>query len=109
LPSGSIFFSGGVILLFKKVEKNKNNPFQSFNDLIIENDHFITLSFLQAAYILTLKVDCRRRKMAPALSDILRITASLLVLMLLMFCMGAINLEAQDVSLAPDEGTYIYF
>ncbi|KAI9376943.1 hypothetical protein POPTR_019G007900v4 [Populus trichocarpa] len=41
--------------------------------------------------------------MAPALSDILRITSSLLVLMLLMFCMGAINLEAQDVSPAPDE------
>ena len=46
--------------------------------------------------------------MAPALSDILRITSSLLVLMLLMFCMGAINLEAQDVSPAPDEGTYTY-
>eukprot|EP00258_Populus_trichocarpa_P031183 XP_024447202.1 probable LRR receptor-like serine/threonine-protein kinase At1g07650 isoform X2 [Populus trichocarpa] len=41
--------------------------------------------------------------MAPALSDILRITSSLLVLMLLMFCMGAINLEAQVGSLAPDE------
>ncbi|KAG6737307.1 hypothetical protein POTOM_058821 [Populus tomentosa] len=41
--------------------------------------------------------------MAPALSDILRIMSSLLVLMLLMFCMGAINLEAQDLSLAPDE------
>nr|TKS05938.1 putative leucine-rich repeat receptor-like serine/threonine-protein kinase [Populus alba] len=41
--------------------------------------------------------------MAPALSDILRITSSLLVLLLLMFCMGAIILEAQDLSLAPDE------
>ncbi|KAH8481094.1 hypothetical protein H0E87_031137, partial [Populus deltoides] len=41
--------------------------------------------------------------MAPALSDILRITSSLLVLMLLMFCMGAINLEAQVGNLAPDE------
>jgi len=46
--------------------------------------------------------------MAPALSNILRITSSLLMLMLLMFCMGAINLEAQDGSLASDEGTYIY-
>ena len=46
--------------------------------------------------------------MAPALSDILRLTSSLLVLLLLMFSMGAINLEAQDLSLAPDEGTYIY-
>ncbi|KAG6738283.1 hypothetical protein POTOM_057892 [Populus tomentosa] len=46
--------------------------------------------------------------MAPALSDILRLTSSLLVLLLLMFCMGAIILEAQDLSLAPDEGTYIY-
>jgi len=26
-----------------------------------------------------------------------------------MFCMEAINLEAQVGSLAPDEGTYIYF
>nr|TKS05946.1 hypothetical protein D5086_0000128080 [Populus alba] len=41
--------------------------------------------------------------MAPALSDILRLTSSFLLLMLLMFCMGAINLEAQDVSPAPDE------
>eukprot|EP00258_Populus_trichocarpa_P030718 XP_024446737.1 probable leucine-rich repeat receptor-like serine/threonine-protein kinase At3g14840 [Populus trichocarpa] len=41
--------------------------------------------------------------MAAALSDILRVTSSLLMLMLLMFCMGAINLEAQDGSLAPDE------
>nr|TKS02604.1 putative leucine-rich repeat receptor-like serine/threonine-protein kinase [Populus alba] len=41
--------------------------------------------------------------MAPALSDILRLTSSLLVLLLLMFCMGAIILEAQDLSLAPDE------
>ncbi|KAI5554392.1 hypothetical protein BDE02_19G009500 [Populus trichocarpa] len=45
--------------------------------------------------------------MAPALSDILRITSSLLVLMLLMFCMGAINLEAQVGSLAPDEGVFL--
>ncbi|KAG6737303.1 hypothetical protein POTOM_058817 [Populus tomentosa] len=41
--------------------------------------------------------------MAPALSDILRLTSSLLVLLLLMFCMGAINLEAQVRRLAPDE------
>ncbi|XP_073263169.1 probable leucine-rich repeat receptor-like serine/threonine-protein kinase At3g14840 isoform X2 [Populus alba] len=41
--------------------------------------------------------------MATALSDILRITSSLLVLLLLMFCMGAINLEAQVGRLAPDE------
>jgi len=47
--------------------------------------------------------------MATALSDILRVTSSLLMLMLLMFCMEAINLEAQVGSLAPDEGTYIYF
>ena len=46
--------------------------------------------------------------MATALSDILRVTSSVLMLMLLMFCMGAINLEAQVGSLAPDEGTYIY-
>ena len=53
-------------------------------------------------------MDCRLRKMAPALSDILRLTSSFLVLLLLMFCMGAINLEAQDASPAPDEGTNIY-
>ncbi|KAI9376960.1 hypothetical protein POPTR_019G009601v4 [Populus trichocarpa] len=41
--------------------------------------------------------------MATALSDILRVTSSLLMLMLVMFCMGAINLEAQVGSLAPDE------
>ncbi|XP_061944348.1 probable LRR receptor-like serine/threonine-protein kinase At1g07650 isoform X3 [Populus nigra] len=41
--------------------------------------------------------------MATALSDILRVTSSLLMLMLLMFCMAAINLEAQVGSLAPDE------
>ncbi|KAF9660926.1 hypothetical protein SADUNF_Sadunf19G0014500 [Salix dunnii] len=41
------------------------------------------------------------KKMAPALSDILRITSTLLMLMLLTFCMGAINLEG----LANDEGS----
>nr|TKS10183.1 putative leucine-rich repeat receptor-like serine/threonine-protein kinase [Populus alba] len=41
--------------------------------------------------------------MAAALSDILRLTSSSLMLMLLMLCMGAINLEAQEVSPAPDE------
>nr|TKS10191.1 hypothetical protein D5086_0000085500 [Populus alba] len=41
--------------------------------------------------------------MATALSDILSVRSSLLMLMLLMFCMGAINLEAQVGSLAPDE------
>jgi len=64
---------------------------------------------LSPGSLLTLKVDCRLRKMATALSDILRVTSSLLMLMLLMFCMEAINLEAQVGSLAPDEGTYIYF
>ncbi|KAJ6422813.1 hypothetical protein OIU84_027731 [Salix udensis] len=41
--------------------------------------------------------------MAPALSDILRITSSLLILMLLTFCMGATNLEAKVLRLANDE------
>ncbi|KAG5223957.1 leucine-rich repeat receptor serine/threonine-protein [Salix suchowensis] len=41
--------------------------------------------------------------MAPALSDILRITSPLLVLVLLTFCMGATNLEAQVGGLANDE------
>uniref|UniRef100_A0A6N2KNV1 non-specific serine/threonine protein kinase n=2 Tax=Salix viminalis TaxID=40686 RepID=A0A6N2KNV1_SALVM len=41
--------------------------------------------------------------MAPALSDILRITSTLLMLMLLTFCMGATNLEAQVGGLANDE------
>uniref|UniRef100_A0A6N2KNW7 Leucine-rich repeat-containing N-terminal plant-type domain-containing protein n=1 Tax=Salix viminalis TaxID=40686 RepID=A0A6N2KNW7_SALVM len=41
--------------------------------------------------------------MAPALSDILRITSPLLILMLLTFCMGATNLEAQVGGLANDE------
>ncbi|KAJ6761502.1 hypothetical protein OIU74_024201, partial [Salix koriyanagi] len=41
--------------------------------------------------------------MAPALSDILRITSPLLVLVLLTFCMGATNLEAQAGGLANDE------
>ncbi|KAF9660929.1 hypothetical protein SADUNF_Sadunf19G0014800 [Salix dunnii] len=41
--------------------------------------------------------------MAPALSDILRITSPLLILMLLTFCMGATNLEAQAGGLANDE------
>ncbi|KAJ6744418.1 hypothetical protein OIU79_030694 [Salix purpurea] len=41
--------------------------------------------------------------MAPALSDILRITSTLLMLMLLTFCMGATNSEAQVGGLANDE------
>ncbi|KAJ6761501.1 hypothetical protein OIU74_024200 [Salix koriyanagi] len=41
--------------------------------------------------------------MAPALSDILRITSTLLILMLLTFCMGATNSEAQVGGLANDE------
>ncbi|KAJ6296974.1 hypothetical protein OIU78_022656 [Salix suchowensis] len=41
--------------------------------------------------------------MAPALSDILRITSPLLILMLLTFCMGATNSEAQVGGLANDE------
>ncbi|KAF9660932.1 hypothetical protein SADUNF_Sadunf19G0015100 [Salix dunnii] len=41
--------------------------------------------------------------MAPAFSDILRITSTLLMLMLLTFCMGATNLEAQVGGLANDE------
>ena len=65
-------------------------------------------AFFRQPIYLTLEVDCRLRKMAPALSDILRIMSSLLVLLLLMFSMGAINLEAQDVSPAPDEGIHTY-
>ncbi|KAJ6349259.1 hypothetical protein OIU77_006778 [Salix suchowensis] len=41
--------------------------------------------------------------MAPALSDILRITSPLLMFMFLTFCMGATNLEAQAGGLANDE------
>ncbi|KAF9660928.1 hypothetical protein SADUNF_Sadunf19G0014700 [Salix dunnii] len=41
--------------------------------------------------------------MAIALSDILRITSTLLMLMFLTFCMGATNLEAQVGGLANDE------
>ncbi|KAJ6296973.1 hypothetical protein OIU78_022655 [Salix suchowensis] len=41
--------------------------------------------------------------MAPALSDILRITSPLLMFMFLTFCMGATNLEAQAGGLANEE------
>jgi hypothetical protein len=45
--------------------------------------------------------------MAAAVSDILRMTFSLLLLMLLTFCMKAIKLEAQAGLLASDEGTCV--